>query len=284
MDTLLDIPIGEIMADALLRDRTTLDPEALGELLASVLRDGLRQPIEVWELGDPADGFRYGLISGQRRLSVFRTLGVERGDPRFATIPAFLRKPADRPAAMAAMVAENEIRAEVSPWEKGCLIVEARYHELFDTLDAAVDGLYPDLTRQKRARLRGFAMVVEELDGAFSMPERLTVARMDRLAAALRGGLAELVHAALDDCRGAGLETQWSALAPVFAEAMAEPDGYAPSGPGRPRRLLRLRQGLIIRREYSRTGWILRFTGPEAKSGGLIDDVMDEVERWFQKR
>ena len=29
-------------------------------------------------------------------------------------------------------------------------------------------------------------------------------------------------------------------------------------------------------------GWILRFSGPEAKKGGLIDDVLDEVERWFQ--
>jgi hypothetical protein len=26
----------------------------------------------------------------------------------------------------------------------------------------------------------------------------------------------------------------------------------------------------------------LKFTGPEARSGGLIDDVLDHVEKWFQ--
>jgi ParB family transcriptional regulator, chromosome partitioning protein len=41
-------------------------------------------------------------------------------------------------------------------------------------------------------------------------------------------------------------------------------------------------QGLTIRREMSREGWILRFSGPEAKKGGLIDDVFDLVERWLQ--
>ena len=53
--------------------------------------------------------------------------------------------------------------------------------------------------------------------------------------------------------------------------------------PGRPRRLLHLRQGLTIRREWTRTGWCLRFTGPEARKGGLMDDVIDEIERLFQK-
>ncbi len=45
-----------------------------------------------------------------------------------------------------------------------------------------------------------------------------------------------------------------------------------------------LTQGLLIRREMSGDGWILRFSGPEAKKGGLIDDVLDEVERWFQPK
>jgi ParB family chromosome partitioning protein len=34
----------------------------------------------------------------------------------------------------------------------------------------------------------------------------------------------------------------------------------------------------------TRTGWILRFSGPEARNGGLVDDVLDEVERLFQVR
>jgi len=42
-----------------------------------------------------------------------------------------------------------------------------------------------------------------------------------------------------------------------------------------------LHQGLTITREPTPTGWLLRFTGPQAKSPGLVDDVLDKVEEWF---
>jgi len=42
--------------------------------------------------------------------------------------------------------------------------------------------------------------------------------------------------------------------------------------------MLKLPQGLVIRREKTRTGWILRFSGREAKSPGLIDDVFDLID------
>ena len=43
--------------------------------------------------------------------------------------------------------------------------------------------------------------------------------------------------------------------------------------------MLQLTQGLVIRREITPGGYILRFSGPEAKKGGLMDDVIDLVER-----
>ena len=43
--------------------------------------------------------------------------------------------------------------------------------------------------------------------------------------------------------------------------------------------MLSLPQGLVIRREMTPGGYILRFTGPEARRKGLMDDVMDMVER-----
>jgi ParB family chromosome partitioning protein len=49
----------------------------------------------------------------------------------------------------------------------------------------------------------------------------------------------------------------------------------------RPRRLLTLRRrGLRIRRERTREGWCLHFTGQDA-TGMLIDDVFSEIERMF---
>ena len=72
-------------------------------------------------------------------------------------------------------------------------------------------------------------------------------------------------------------------LLPVLSEALDEPaEAATTTQPGRPRRLLHLKQGLTIRRERAGDSWILRFSGPEARSGALIDDVLDEVERQFQ--
>jgi ParB family chromosome partitioning protein len=287
MDMPLLIPLTEIRDDALLRDRTALDAGLIDELAASILAEGLRQPVEVWTLTQPSGAQRYGLISGLRRLTVFRRLAASPSGGAFATIPAFIRTPETLPAAMAAMVSENEIRAEITPWEKGALITATVEDGLFPTPDAAVEALYPALPRQKRGRLRAFALVVDELSGRFTTPERLSVARMERLAACLRGGYAALIHDILQDHGQLNLETQWSALAPVFAEAAANPEEevlpHPFLTPGRPRRLLHLRQGLTIRREWTRTGWCLRFTGPEARKGGLMDDVIDEIERLFQK-
>jgi ParB family chromosome partitioning protein len=141
-----------------------------------ILASGLRQPIEVFaaapEPGD--DGPRYGLISGYRRLAAFRAL-ASGSDPRFATIPAFIRRPADEAEALADMIAENEIRADLSPWAKGRIVVEARDQGLFDTLDEAVARLYPALDRNRRARIRAVAEVVDALgDGTLERPRPST--------------------------------------------------------------------------------------------------------------
>ena len=275
------LPTDQIDAYALLRDRTTLDPTTLAALAASIARDGLRQPIEVWALSQPSEILRYGLISGLRRLTAHRQLALH--NPSFASIQAFLRTPASIPDAMAAMIAENEIRADLSPWERGLLLATTVSEGLFPTLDQAIAALHPTATRQKRSRLRALATVAEELEGCFATPEALTTPQIERLAAALRGNLTKLIHQILSEHPNASLQTQWNALIPTLTEALSPETEATPSKPGRPRRMLHLKQGLTIRREKSRTGWSLHFTGPEARSGALIDDVFDKVEEWFQR-
>ena len=284
MHTVLTLPTAEIQPDALLRDRITLDDAALEDLATSIATDGLRQPIEVWALNTPTETHRYGLISGLRRLTAMRLLATRRGDGSFTTIPAFLRTPADVPAAMAQMIAENEIRENLSPWERGATLTSAVAHGLFDTLDQAVAALHPTATRQKRSRLRTLAMVVEATDGLFTTPERLSQSQMERIATCLRGGLAPLIEQILTEHRRASLPSQWAALLPTLTEALSAETDPTPTQPERPRRMLRLKQGLTIRREPCRDGWLLRFSGPEARSGGLVDDVIDHIERMFQKR
>lgn len=279
MDPILSLPLTQIDADALPRDRSALEPEALNELATSIATSGLRQPIEVWAYPDPSGPHRYGLISGLRRLTAHQQLAERRGNGDFTTIPAFIRTPASIPAAMAAMVAENEVRADITPWEKGKTLIVATQSGIFDTVEAACATLHPTATRQKRARLRAFAEVVEELDGSIATPEALTTRQMHHLSAALRRGLGELIALTLADHRRAGFASQWQALLPILNEPV-EPE--TANTPGRPRRVLHLKQGLVIRRERSRDGWILRFSGPENKKGGLVDDVIDHIERMFQ--
>ena len=273
----------EINAEALPRDRTQLDASALDELTTSIATSGLRQPIEVWAYPDPIGPHKYGLISGLRRLTAHRRLATLRGTGEFTTIPAFIRTPASIPEALADMVAENEIRAETTPWEKAATLIAARDAGFFDTLDAATAGLHPAASRQKRARLRAYAEVVEDLEGRLTTPERLTGRQMHRLSAALRAGLSEPIHLTLTEHAHASLPTQWTALLPLLSEALLDAEEPTPT-PGRPRRVLTLKQGLVIRRERAGDGWILRFSGPEARSGALIDDVLDKVEFWFQPK
>lgn len=281
------LPLDEISAHALPRDRGTLDKAALLELQTSIALTGLRMPIEVFEMAEPTAGpngpQRYALISGLRRLTAVRTLRDLRGNGDFTTIAAVIRAPASLPAALAEMVAENEVRAAPSPWDRGRILVELVRLGHFPTIDAAVEGLHPTASRQKRARLRACALVVEELDSLLTTPEDLTENRMLRLASALRGGFVDLIQQILTEVRGKSLPTQWEALLPTLIEADRGEEEIPATyfTPARPRRMLELPQGLLIRRELTPQGWALRFSGPEAKKKGIMDDVMDYVERWF---
>lgn len=279
MTDILQIPLDQIDATALLRDRLTLDSHDLGTLQTSILTDGLRQPIEVFaQHGDTP----YALISGLRRLTAFRQIHA-RHPSQCATIPAFIRQPQDVAQAMALMVAENEIRAPITPWEKGALIQSCVENGLYPNLDTATEALFPALTRQAHSRLRGFALVVQTFDGALTDPRSLSTRRMDRLAAACRAGLIDLMHMTLDEHRGAGLETQWRALVPTITEAILTPDDPETTPTGRPRRALRLRSGITLRREWTHTGWLIRINAKHSDHPEIVDDILDLVERWFQE-
>ena len=267
------LPIAQIDATALPRDRTGLDPAALAELQASIATNGLRQPIEVFQT---ATG--YALISGLRRLTAVTTLAQLRGTQ--PEIAAFIRTPATLADALVAMVEENDIRQNPSPWERAKIITTLRDSGDFDTLDAATKALYPHASPAKRQRLRACAMVVEELDGLLATPEHLSERQILRLAASIRADFTALIVTALQETRADTLAAQWQTLLPVLVEAEHSHTDPTPQTPGRPRRVLRPIAGVVVRREMTRDGWVLRFTGPEA-TGMLMELVMDEVERVF---
>ncbi len=283
------IPLEAINAAALTRDRITTDEAAIEELRRSILTHGLRMPIEVCALpeGSPLreGGHRYGLISGFRRLTALRAMHeLAQDKTRYAAIPAFIRSPADYVAALTAMVEENAIRAEISPWEQALVAVIARDEEGFETIEAAVEGLYASLGRDRRKRLRAIAHLVDELDGVLTDPQTLSQRQLLRVAAAVSRGYVHVIRHALRESSARDAENQWRVLLPVLVESETsdpvEPEPLMPDAPARrPRRLLYPRRGVHIRREATRDGWCLHITGPMA-TGGFMDGVMDEIERW----
>lgn len=191
------LALDDIDAEALPRDRVDLDAAALADLEISIVIDGLRQPIEVFALATDGPGPRYGMISGYRRLTVMRRIVASNPGTR-ASIPAFLRAPRDCAEAMAQMIAENEIRADITPWERARIVLTAIEAGLFDTIDQAIPRLFPTYDHNRRARLRAAAEVVQHFgDHILSEPRAFSQKQLLRLAGALRGGMAEVMDVAL---------------------------------------------------------------------------------------
>lgn len=277
MTNIETLPLDQIDPNALPRDRTALDPTALAELELSIAAHGLRMPIEVCRAKDD-NGPPYALISGFRRFTAHRNLGR-------TEIPAFLRTPADATDAMAQMIEENEIRADISPWERAKIVLTAIDAGLFATIDDALPRLFPTYDKHRRARLRATAEIVEHFgDHALSDPRSLSQRQLTRLAINLRGGMGDTMLIALQESSDKSPATQWSLLSAIMDDAEAE--ARAPKlhyREGQPRFHRRVQDDLTVRRERTKDGWNLRFTGKTAK-GPLMEDIMDYVEDMFGNR
>ncbi|OSP54421.1 ParB N-terminal domain-containing protein [Pseudoruegeria sp. SK021] len=287
---LMDIPTNQIVADELTRDRMALDPEAMEELKASIAASGLRLPVEVFELDGAAPGGpRYGLLSGFRRLAAVRALEGQ-GAGKFATIRAILREPGSVAGAFLAMVEENEIRANLSPYERGRVAVIAVGQGAYDSVEAAVSGLFRAASKAKRSKIRSFALVHEELGDMLTFPEHLSERAGLRLANAIRSGLSGRLREALASGHGTTPDEEWAVLEPLVD--LAETETREPSKGGRPRRqaparpsdgpgLYRLDNGITIRRENDSKGYYIRLEGWTVNSD-LVDTVMFEIKRLLE--
>ena len=137
------LPLGAIVADHLIRDRGNPDEAAMAALVDSLRNRGQQVPIEVVAL----EGGRYGLISGWRRVTALRQLSAETGAAAFATVRAVLRQPRNAAHAYVAMVEENEIRLDLShyeragssraAWRRGCFPTRRRPCAAFSRMGRA---------------------------------------------------------------------------------------------------------------------------------------------------
>lgn len=137
------IKTSDVATTKLTRDRSTnVDPE-LDELIDSIRHVGLSNPIRVEQTESG-----YELIQGFRRLSAFRALEVQTGDPRYTRIPAVL-VPRGEPLAelYRKMVDENLVRKGVSFGEMAMLALSYARDEGVTPSDA-VTVLYASALKQ----------------------------------------------------------------------------------------------------------------------------------------
>lgn len=150
------------------------------------------------------------MISGWRRLEALKRLKSE-------TILAFLRAPQDGAAAYVSMVEENEIRANLSIYERARIVVQAAAQGVFGTEKQALKVLFRASPRARRSKIGSFIPVVQALDGALQHPQGLTEKRGLTLARALEADvelgprLVQVLAAGSQDA-----QAEWDQMAPLL--------------------------------------------------------------------
>lgn len=189
------VALSEINPYALTRDRRALDRE--GEewlaLKASLSARGQQTPIEIVANGDD-DGPGYDLVTGLRRWSALEELYRETGDDRFGSALAFIRTtdaPVDK---LVAMIEENEIRHDISFFDRGRICALAAGQGVFESVDDAIDCLYAASNRNRKYKIRSFAALFEMAGDLLDYPEEIG----ERLGLAL---VKELRAGRLDELR-----------------------------------------------------------------------------------
>ena len=288
---ILEVPLDQIEPDSLVRDRTVMDEDELQELANSIAAHGLRLPVEIYDLARPVPGgARYGLLSGYRRYLAVQRLCAMMGGEKFTTIRALIRDPGAMGGSFVAMVEENEIRASLSPYERGRIAVIAAQNGAFVNTEAAVDALFAAASKAKRSKIRSFAQVFEELGDLLRHPETLSEKQGLKLATALRGGGERRLRRALELADPGGFDEEWAVLEAAMEDLTpAEAD---PRRGGRPRarpaplpapewedgRPVKLSTGWILTREIDARGPLIRIEG-RAISADVMRDVMDSIRR-----
>ena len=173
------LPLGAIDEAYLVRDRMEQAEDEMEALMASLTARGQQAAVEVALL--PGEDGRYGLIAGWRRLTALRRLHAATGEDRFATIKARVVAPETAQAAYVAMVEENEIRVNLSFYERARIAMRALREGIYPTQRAALQGLFGSTTRSRRSKIGSFIPVVEAFDDVLRHPTAIS----ERLGLAL---------------------------------------------------------------------------------------------------
>ena len=277
------LDIAAIDTHHLVRDRLEQDEDEMAALIDSLRARGQQTPIEVTLLASPAGDMTHGLISGWRRLTALRRLYSEAQDPRFATVKARVILPDSAGAAYLAMVEENEIRVNLSLYERARIGLKAVSEGVFPTPRVALQSLYGATTRSKRSKIGTFMTLVEPLDDTLrfptAIPEKLGLALAREIQAdpgfapALAARLSEAApQSAADEARILN-----TALAgPVDPKKSAPRPTAAPATSADDRRSLQVAPGIQLIHSPSKNRL-------ELSGEGVTADLAAALQDWLKR-
>lgn len=307
-----ELPLDQIDENHLVRDRIEQDEDELQALVASIRARGQQTPAEVVALEPIPGGRSHGLISGWRRLTALKRLYAETSDPKFATLKALVITPDSAQDAYVAMVEENEIRVNLSHYERARIAVRASKEGVFSRRKDALQSLFGNATRAKRSKIGSFVTLVEALDAVLFHPaaisEKLGLALVRAIEA--DDGFAERARAALQAGDRSTAETELAILqqlvdGPAAAQSPVSEPVSEPDLPPAPRSAPDPQERLVsrprVRGAYdwdaaqpgerislpAPKGVTLRYTPSEQKieiSGDAVSaDLAEAVQAWLKK-
>lgn len=171
---MLSLPLEAVDVGYLVRDRLVQKDDDMAALKTSLAARGQQTPIEVVELPEPKAGKTHGLISGWRRLTALKELAAEDETGRFNRVHARLITPESQQAAYVAMVEENEIRADLSHYERARIAHQAWKKGVYPTLKLSLNGLFGSVSRSRRSKINSFVSLVEALDTVLKWPAAIS--------------------------------------------------------------------------------------------------------------
>lgn len=162
------LPIDDVKMSKLTRDRGKGEDTEFNELKTSIRDIGLSNPIQVEDTGEG-----YELIQGYRRLAAYRSLFLQTGDQRFATIPAALVAKGEALENLyRRMVDENLVRRDISFAEMGQL-ASSYARQTGVPLGDAIATLYASAGRQKRNYIAHFSTLMDAIGDKLTFPEAI---------------------------------------------------------------------------------------------------------------
>ncbi|WP_158971830.1 ParB/RepB/Spo0J family partition protein [Chachezhania sediminis] len=283
------LPLEAIDPGHLVRDRLALDEDEMQALMASLKARGQQTPIEVIALPDPRPPLTHGLISGWRRLAALKRLLAETGDPRFATVAARVIPAGDAAESYVAMVEENEIRVNLSHYERARIAWSAHREGVYPTVRAALQGLFGAVSRSRRSKIGTFVPLVEALDGTLrfpaAIPEKLGLSLGRALEAA--DELGQTLRAKLETADAPNAETELVVLqealagieAPASLPPVAPPRTPAAKSPAPDLTRYDIAAGLVMRHWTGPAGDRIEIAGRQVDARFLAD-----LKAWLERR